>query len=152
MKLVLTKKTKMIQGQKGHLLDIKPDGSINVNAVISVGANTPVDIRPVDMVDLNPLTYTEIVKYIFPFNTKIKIQEVMVSLLGMSGHFVLEYYNGTDTEIIRQYWVGHPAPFTETFGSEIILDFSIGAYLRWIAKLNGVGQQGKGYAIINGYY
>ncbi len=152
MTMDLTKKTKMVQGQSGDILDIKPDGSINVNAVISVGLKTPVDIRPAPSLDLNPVTYVEIVKYLTVPGKPLKIQELTVSLLGMSGHFVLEYYNGTITETIREYWLNNPsAPFTERLGTELSIPHTPDAYVRWTARLNGVGQEGKGYAIINGY-
>lgn len=151
MKLTLTKKTKIIQGKQGYTLEPLPDGSINVNAVISVGLNTPIDIRAATSVNLNPTTYTEIFKYVLPA-FPVKLQEVMVCFSGMSSHFILEFFDGATTTNIREYWLSiHSNPFVERFGSEIVVPNSTGAYLRFMAKLNGAGQDGVGYAALNGY-
>lgn len=152
MRLFLTKKTKMIQGQLGHILDVKPDGSINVNATPSVGSNTPIDTCPISSVALNPSTYTEICKYTIPVDVNFKLLQTMVTLEGMSGHFILEFFDGTNLTIVREYFIGNYIPFTEKFGIEKIFPYSLGAYLAFKAKLNGVGHTGRGYAIINGYY
>ena len=152
MRLFLTKKTKMIQGKKGHILDVKPDGSINVNATLSVGLNTPVDVVPLSSVTLNPVTYTEICKYMLPVGFDFKLQQMTVTLEGMSGHFVLEFFDGTNTSIVREYFIGNYIPFTEKLGTEKIFPYSVGSYLAFKGKLNGVGHTGRGYAVINGYY
>lgn len=152
MRLFLTKKTKMIQGKKGHILDVKPDGSINVNAILSVGSNTPVDIHPTASVALNHLNFTEICKYMLPVGFNFNLQQTMVTLEGMSGHFVLEFFDGTNLSIVREYFIGNYIPFTEKFGTEKIFPYTVGSYLAFKAKLNGVGHTGRGYAIINGYY
>lgn len=152
MRLFLTKKTKMIQGQKGHILDVKPDGSINVNATLSVGTYTALEIKPIASTNLTQTDYTEIFKYFLLPGMKFRIQEIMVTLEGMSGHFVLEFFDGSNLSLVRQYWIGNYIPFTERFGTELIFEYQVGSYIRMSAKLNGVGHTGRGYGIVNGYY
>jgi hypothetical protein len=152
MRLFLSKKTKMIQGQSGHVLGVNSDLSINVNTVPSPGANTPIDVRPNTSVDLVETGYTEIVRFTHtdPLKT-FQLLEVMVTFVGFSTHFVLEHYDGTTTKVIREYWLGVQVPFSERFGVPIPIVGSPSGFVRVIAKMNGVNQTGKGYAIINGY-
>jgi len=153
MNLDLTKKTKIIQGTSGHTLAVNADQSINVNAVNSAGVNTPIDVRPPTSVALVETGYTEIVKYPHIDPAKIfQLLQIMVSFVGFSSHFVVEHYDGVTTRVLREYWLNVQIPFSENLGVPIPIAGSTGGYIRVIAKMNGVNQTGKGYAIINGYH
>lgn len=153
MNLDLTKKTKIIQGTSGHTLAVNADQSINVNAVNSAGVNTPIDVRPLTSVALIESSYTEIVKYPHTDPAKVfQLLQIMISFVGFSSHFVVEHHDGVTTKVIREYWMNVQIPFSENLGVPIPIVGSTGGYIRVIAKMNGVNQTGKGYAIINGYH
>lgn len=153
----ITKKTKLIRDKNGNVLIINTDGSINV-----VPADNPgtVDARSVDFIDINPETFTELVKYIIPSGSTFFLKEVCLSLLGFSGFFKIEYYNGTDTELVRHYVLNEKIPsFTELIGNRLSFPYvDAGSYIRVTAKSiwpnhssTNPMRMGKGFAILNGY-
>jgi len=146
-----SKKTKMLIGQDGHLLLVREDGSINVNVVIDVGSQTPLDIKPPQRVPLDSI-YTEIVKYQIPVGKQFNILKIIMTVGGFASHFIMEHFDGTDTHTLRECWPNLQKPdYLETGGIPLSVQHTTGAYVRIIGKMEGVNQTGFGYAIINGY-
>lgn len=116
-------------------------------------SSTTIDERSDGLVDINPISYTTLVKYDLNSGETINITQVTVSLIGMMAHFELRFYDGTNYNSIRSYVLStQQNTFSETIEKDIVLSYiGVGSSIEIRAIMFGKNQTGKAFGVINGY-
>jgi len=113
----------------------------------------PVDKRSPGYIDIDTSIFASILTYNLSVGETLNLGYILISLKGSFAHFIVEYYNGTVIEKIREYFINYNEPtFIDTLDQNIPIAYvGAGSKIEIKAKMEHQNHQGKAYSIINGY-